>query len=110
MPLLQLVSGPVYGRGNRGGDRMARLNIDKYMTELQEAALKYIDHTRLKNENIMFRSVEVKHLVPRYRVEIGVVINGNPVLASTMREKDPRLAGIKLAAYVNDLLDTHVGV
>ena len=110
MPLLQLVSGPGHGRGNRGGDRMARLNIDKYMTELQEAALKYIAHTRLKNENIMFRSVEVKHLVPRYRVEIGVVINGHPVLASPMREKDPRQAGIKLAAYVNDLVTAHVGV
>lgn len=84
---------------------MARLNIDKYMTELQEVALKHIDHKRLRNEDIMFRAVEVEHLVPRYRVEMGVVVHGNPIIASTMREKDPAAAGKKLAMYVNGLLD-----
>lgn len=86
---------------------MARLNLDNYMTELQETALKHIDHKRLKNDDIMFRAVEVKHLVPRYRVEMGVVLNGMPIIASTMREKDPKSAGMKLALYVNDLLDVN---
>ena len=83
---------------------MGRLNIYDYMSKLQETALKALDHKRLKNPEIMFRAVDTQFLVPRYRVEMGVVIGGAPVLAITMREKDPESAGTKLAQYVNSLL------
>lgn len=84
---------------------MGRLNIDEYMSKVQETALKALDHARLRNPEIMFRAVDTEHLVPRHRVEMGVMIGGAPVLASTMREKDPVSAGTKLALYVNGLLD-----
>lgn len=96
------------GRGDRVGDHggrvVGRLNIDEYMAKLQETALKALDHKRLRNPEIMFRAVDTQFLVPRHRVEMGVVIRGAPVLAITMREKDPEAAGRKLAEYVNNLL------
>lgn len=85
-----------------------RLNIDEYMSKLQEVTLKFIDHKKLRNDDIMFRAVEVKHLVPRFRVEIGIVIEGRPIVASTMRERDPAITGMKLAQYVNELLGNNV--
>lgn len=113
MPVLQLVSWTVHGRGNRlridlGVLMAKRLDIDEYMTKLQEVTLKFIDHKKLRNDDIMFRAVEVKHLVPRFRIEIGVVIEGRPIIASTMRERDPEITGMKLAQYVNELLGNSV--
>ena len=95
------------GRRGRtdGAGVVARLNIDEYMSKLQETALRALDHVRLRNPEIMFRAVDTEHLVPRHRVEMGVMVGGTPVLAITMREKDPCAAGEKLAAYVNGLLD-----
>lgn len=85
---------------------MGKVNIDKYMADLQEVALKHIDHKRLKNSEIMFRATEVPHLAPRFRIEMGFVLSGQPVIASTMREKDPKAVGMKLAMYVNELTST----
>ena len=86
---------------------MARLTLDAYMTKVQETALTVIDHVRLRNEEIMFRAVDVDHLAPRHRVEMGIVLDGVPMVASTMREKDPIVVGTKLGKYVNSVLDRY---
>lgn len=86
---------------------MARVNIDDYMSAVQEAALKGINHSKLQNEQIMFRAVDVPFLTPRLRVEMGVVIAGVPLTLTTMREKDPKAVGTKLADYVNHVLENH---
>lgn len=83
---------------------MGHLNNDDYMAALQEVVLSSIDHKLLRNDNIMFRMVDAEPLSPRFRVEMGVVITGHPVIASTLREKDPKAAGRRLAQYVNAVL------
>lgn len=84
---------------------MARVNLEEYMNELQLTTLRGIDHKRLRNDDIMFRVVDAEPLVPRFRVEIGIVVDGMPRLGSTMREKDPKVAGKRLAEWVNKVLD-----
>lgn len=79
---------------------MARVNIDEYMDTLQLTALRLIDHKKLRNDDIMFRVVDAEPLVPRFRVEIGIVVNGYPLVGSTMREKDPKVVGKRLAEWV----------
>ena len=88
---------------------MARLNIDDYMERVHEAALKGIDHSKLQNEQIMFRAVDVPFLAPRHRVEMGVIIKGVPLTLTTMREKDPGAVGAKLALYVNHVMENAGG-
>ena len=88
---------------------MSRVNIDDYMLAVQETALRDINHSKLRNEQVMFRAVDVPFLTPRLRVEMGVVIGGVPLTLTTMREKDPKIVGVKLAAYVNHVLENHGG-
>ena len=86
---------------------MARLTLDEYMAKVQETALSIIDHSRLRNEEIMFRAVDVEHLAPRHRVEMGIVLDKIPLVVSTMREKDPVVVGTKLGKYVNLAMDEY---
>lgn len=84
---------------------MARLTTDEYMTKVQEAALSGIDHSKLRNKEIMFRAIDVPFLAPRHRVEMGIIVGGVPLTLSTMREKDPVVVGNKLALYVGYVLE-----
>lgn len=68
----------------------------KYMDTLRGFVLKRIDTSKL-DEDVMFRIVDAQPLTPRFRVEMGFVFEGQPVLFSTMMVKDPLIAARQIA-------------
>ena len=74
----------------------------KYMDVLRDHVLKRIDTSKL-DEDVMFRIVDAQPLAPRFRVEMGFVLEGQPVLFSTMMVKDPLIAARQIAEEIENV-------